>query len=1379
MKNKLFKNLPFLLVVFITMWSNLIKAQCSTVERINAPMYIDNWDTNLHPNFFGQNPPPVANFSQNYTGNDPSFYQYIRKNICVGPQATGLVFNMSVATRNAGASSITSGNMTGFARLEFWFNGIKYMSILNPTGYDYDTPPSMVSVFNGATTNVSSIPTGRGGWDIPDPTSINIQLPTGVTINTGNNNNVEIRVYYDSTNPASGNSGGMSFADDDFHVYSLTLFQTLAQLPIPVISINAATCSAPGTATITNYNASNTYAFTPSGPTVGIGGLISGMIPGTNYTVNTSPVNDVCNIYCPSSGSTPFSIGAALPTPAPPVISGSDNLCEGGISVLTSSSPTGNHWYKDGVLISGATAQTYSVSTAGNYTVRVTSGGCESAASAVISVTDCPKADLSVTKTDGKTNYIPGFSTTYTIVAGNNGSIEVEDAIVEDLVPAGIPAINMSYTAVASAGSSTNVTGTQTGAINDLVSLPVGGTVTYTVTVFIPASFTGDLVNTVTITPPAGITDPDMTNNTATDTNTFECTGPDSDGDGIPDMCDLDADNDGILNCVENGFDGDPNTAFKSNGAATAFTNTPGDAPINQFRLINGEGQSGQAWSYGKIDFANDFIIEMKVLLSGADGIAVVFHNDPLGTSASGHNGQGLGARGIANGIALELDTFPNSCDNDNNNGGNCDPSFDHGSIRKTAGTQTSGWEKLAGDTQLGDGTVDDGLWHTVVVFWNANSRNISYSFDGVPVTDYTFPTTGSNAIETIFGGTTNVHFGFTASTGAIGSNNSIGFDNPCDIPLYFDTDGDGIPDYLDLDSDNDGCPDAIEGDENVTIDHLNPDGSINIDANGGVDAGGIPNLVNNGGTADVGGDQGQGIGQSQNAADFSACCPSDVSGWLDSDGDGISDRCDLDDDNDGILDTEECSNTIDDMFAVFSAGNLLDIVPSDFGLALNQKNQNVTADLSAKFGYPASSGAVMISITNASVHPTIDTWWTKDGEVPSVWNVSGTLSSFVLMSQNDEYYGNDSKTIHIYDNAAVIPITVPGLANQTAVPGVWGITETAGAKVLRKLDGVSSPSSNGEGNWRYANMNFGEKSFGFSTTTALGDPTYSVNIYLECDADGDGIPNRLDLDSDNDGCPDAIEGDGTFTEDDLTTASGTIATQTPNQNFGTAVDANGVPTVVGAGGQDIGTSQDATIHTCCNAGAVAPSVQNLENECPVETVNLNDAHTGTVPLYTDLVWFTNSSHSGAALSGMEITEAVAGTYYAFYYDSTNDCYSPVSDAVSVTIEDCCNAGDTAPPVQNLANECPLETVNLNDAHTGTLPSDTQLRWFNNSLHTGTALFGTQVTEAGTGTYYAFYYDSTNDCYSPVSNAVSVTIEDCCNAGTTQVPLSGAILNNQ
>ncbi len=71
------------------------------------------------------------------------------------------------------------------------------------------------------------------------------------------------------------------------------------------------------------------------------------------------------------------------------------------------------------------------------------------------------------------------------------------------------------------------------------------------------------------------------------------------------------------------------------------------------------------------------------------------------------------------------------------------------------------------------------------------------------------------------------------------------------------DTDGDGTPDHLDLDSDNDGCPDAIEGDENVTASQLTANR-----ISGTVDANGVPNLVNSGGAADIGSDQGQGAGQ-------------------------------------------------------------------------------------------------------------------------------------------------------------------------------------------------------------------------------------------------------------------------------------------------------------------------------------------------------------------------------------------------------------------------------------------------------------------------------------------------------------------------------------
>lgn len=47
----------------------------------------------------------------------------------------------------------------------------------------------------------------------------------------------------------------------------------------------------------------------------------------------------------------------------------------------------------------------------------------------------------------------------------------------------------------------------------------------------------------------------------------------------------------------------------------------------------------------------------------------------------------------------------------------------------------------------------------------------------------------------------------------------------------FCDTDGDGIPDYLDLDSDNDGCLDALEGGKNISVSDL-------VDAGGTLSAG-------------------------------------------------------------------------------------------------------------------------------------------------------------------------------------------------------------------------------------------------------------------------------------------------------------------------------------------------------------------------------------------------------------------------------------------------------------------------------------------------------------------------------------------------------------
>ncbi|SDX59092.1 hypothetical protein SAMN05444411_1071, partial [Lutibacter oricola] len=57
------------------------------------------------------------------------------------------------------------------------------------------------------------------------------------------------------------------------------------------------------------------------------------------------------------------------------------------------------------------------------------------------------------------------------------------------------------------------------------------------------------------------------------------------------------------------------------------------------------------------------------------------------------------------------------------------------------------------------------------------------------------------------------------------------------------DSDGDSIPDKFDNDSDNDGCPDALEGNASVTTAQLDGLGQIT----GGVDSNGVPSLVSGG----------------------------------------------------------------------------------------------------------------------------------------------------------------------------------------------------------------------------------------------------------------------------------------------------------------------------------------------------------------------------------------------------------------------------------------------------------------------------------------------------------------------------------------------------
>uniref|UniRef100_UPI00259875FC proprotein convertase P-domain-containing protein n=1 Tax=uncultured Flavobacterium sp. TaxID=165435 RepID=UPI00259875FC len=90
---------------------------------------------------------------------------------------------------------------------------------------------------------------------------------------------------------------------------------------VPTIASVAPTCSSDGTSSISNYSATNTYTFTPTGPTVGASGVITGMVLGTSYTVTSG------NGICTSASSVGFSNAAQLLTPSVPTIASVAPTC--------------------------------------------------------------------------------------------------------------------------------------------------------------------------------------------------------------------------------------------------------------------------------------------------------------------------------------------------------------------------------------------------------------------------------------------------------------------------------------------------------------------------------------------------------------------------------------------------------------------------------------------------------------------------------------------------------------------------------------------------------------------------------------------------------------------------------------------------------------------------------------------------------------------------------------------------------------------------------------------------------------------------------------------------------------------------------------------
>ncbi len=619
----------------------------------------------------------------------------------------------------------------------------------------------------------------------------------------------------------------------------------------------------------------------------------------------------------------------------------------------------------------------------------------------------------------------------------------------------------------------------------------------------------------------------------------------DSDGDMTPDGLDTDSDNDGCPDAIE---------------AAGTFTSTdltandnladaPADVDVNGVPNVGSQAttaavtdatDSSACPPAGMVDTDNDGITDDVDLDDDNDGILdsvecplnyIDINASVLGVGGSAFNDISVTNVDISDVFGLPANSgaiiiSANGMNSDNGN--RLVVGVDAGPITEVSSFMITGTAIARLRSQLEHGrTLENNQFDGIesldgISYVQTTPLNANYTENNAPPV-YRVENTGgaANTSSFIWESTSGGVTGFTMFTTDNGTNSVI----RVRLALEPDTDGDTIPNHLDLDSDNDGCPDAIEAAGIFTTADLTTDDNLaNIPAD--VDATGVPTIT--------------GSPQATTAAvtddtDATACAPA---GMVDSDNDGITDDVDLDDDNDGIPDLEEgvsCISSIN----LNSPGNPIN---TNFAagptspVTLNGLD-NGTFNFSAAVSGTANwDGGVQIQN-----NPAIGDFLfgqPQDTDDASSANVVTYTFDFPTPVKNFSFVtgglnNNDQVTITAFNGGTPVTITptnFSGLDNGVFVVGntVQGTVFDNSFDPLINIFSTFIPGTidqlvitAGKADGVDTQVTIGLYAFGY----CVADPT--------ADFDGDGIPNQLDLDSDNDGIPDVIEAGGTDANND------------------------------------------------------------------------------------------------------------------------------------------------------------------------------------------------------------------------------------------------------
>ncbi len=238
-----------------------------------------------------------------------------------------------------------------------------------------------------------------------------------------------------------------------------------------------------------------------------------------------------------------------------------------------------------------------------------------------------------------------------------------------------------------------------------------------------------------------------------------------------------------IVLCVSLGLSNLSSQAFVTNGSATVLSDD-----CYQITPDN-SGQAGSIFSQNTIDLNQPFTETATFFfgckdVNGADGIVFILATT---NTALGGGGGSLGYQGITPSIAIEYDDYQN--------GNFGDPASDHMAVISMGSIDHNLASNLVGPINIGN--VEDCMEHCFSVSWNPNTLTLQATLDDDVIT-YT-----GNIVANIFGGNSNVYYGFSSATGSLSNLHRICFGPPelepmpdetiCDeesVPLQADPNG-------------------------------------------------------------------------------------------------------------------------------------------------------------------------------------------------------------------------------------------------------------------------------------------------------------------------------------------------------------------------------------------------------------------------------------------------------------------------------------------------------------------------------------------------------------------------------------------------------------